>query len=74
MAEEYANGLLEQEQLEEKLAPVVIEVVEIFTRAAMKFVPERELAACIPDDAKNEETARAFSAQGAPTLAQLCRK
>jgi hypothetical protein len=74
MAMPYLLGEGDPAELEEKLAPTVIEVVEIFTRAASGAVSERDLAACMPDDAKNQETADAFRKHGAPTLARLCLK
>jgi hypothetical protein len=73
MAMPYLLGEGDPAELEEKLAPTVIEVVEIFTRAASGTLPASELAECMPEEAKNEETAAAFAAQGAPTLARLCR-
>jgi hypothetical protein len=74
MAMPYLLGQGDPAELEEKLAPTVIEVVEIFTRAASAgAIPEQDLADCLPDEARNEETAAEFAKRGAPTLARLCR-
>ena len=69
----YLLGEGDPAELEEKLAPTVIEVVEIFTRAASNAISEQELADCLPDEARNDETADEFAKRGAPTLARLCR-
>jgi hypothetical protein len=69
----YRRGGTEAEA-EEEMASGWLSLTEIFAKGLLTINSEEDLAAMLPEDARNEETAGAFEKHNAPRLAALCRK
>ena len=61
-----------KDKTEEDLLLLFTAAADSFAKLASRAMSDQELAECLPDHARNEETSKAFEEQGMKKLAQIC--